>query len=290
MILFIQVIIKFALFHPFEIDVALSTLQFSLLALATMCIAAAGYVINDIQDVEIDRINKPNSVIVGKKITEKKAYAFFIVLNSIGVVSGFFLTNSIEKPGFFALFILISALLYLYATYLKSIIVLSNIIVSAMVAMVLIVVGLFDLLPVITAENQSTQSTFFSIVLDYSLFAFTLNLIREMVKDIQDVDGDKNGGINTIPIAIGRKRTIYLVFVLAVILLFGIVYYMYSYLYYKQIAILYFLFLIVAPLIYFCVRSWGATTKKDYQFLSNFLKVIMVLGMGSLLLYQFILI
>ncbi len=290
LILIIQVIIKYALFHAFEIDTTLTTLQFSMLALATLSIAAAGYIINDIQDVDIDRINKPEKVIVGKKITEKNAYTLFIVLNCMGVVLGFFLSNSIGKPGFFALFIIISALLYLYATYLKSVMVLSNIIISALVAMTLIVVGLFDLLPAITEENQSTQSTFFSIVMDYALFAFILNLIREMVKDVQDVDGDKNGGITTLPIVIGRKRTIYIVFALAVLLLFGIVYYMYSYLYYKQIAIIYFLFLIVAPLIYFCVRSWSATTKKDYRFLSQFLKIIMILGMGSLLIYQFILI
>jgi 4-hydroxybenzoate polyprenyltransferase len=261
-----------------------------MLVLATLCIAAAGYIINDIQDIEIDRINKPENVIVGNKISEKMAFTLFIILNSIGVVLGFFLSNSIGKPGFFALFIIISALLYLYATYLKSVMVLSNIIISALVAMTLIVVGLFDLIPSITVENQSTQSTFFSIVMDYALFAFIINLIREMVKDVQDVDGDKNGGITTLPIVIGRKRTIYIVFALAVLLLFGIVFYMYSYLYYKQIAIIYFLFLIVAPLIYFCVRSWGATTKKDYQFLSQFLKIIMILGMGSLLIYQFILI
>jgi 4-hydroxybenzoate polyprenyltransferase len=290
LILIIQVIIKYALFHPFEIDITLTTLQFSMLVLATLCIAAAGYIINDIQDVDIDRINRPEKVIVGKKVSEKISYSLFIILNCIGVVLGFILSNSIGKPGFFALFIIISALLYLYATYLKSVIVLGNIIISVLVSMSLILVGLFDLLPTITPENQSTQSTFFSIVMDYALFAFIINFIREMVKDVQDVDGDKHGGITTLPIVIGRQRTIYIVFSLAVLLLFGIVYYMYSYLYYKQIAIIYFLFLIVAPLIYFCVRTWGATTKKDYRFLSQFLKIIMILGMGSLLLYQFILI
>jgi len=290
LILIIQVIIKYALFHAFEIDITLTNLQFSMLVLSTLSIAAAGYIINDIQDVDIDRINKPDKVIVGKKISEKSAYTLFIVLNCIGVVLGFFLSNSIDKPSFFALFIIISVLLYLYATYLKSVIVLGNIIISAMVAMTLIMVCLFDLLPAITPENQSTQSTFFSIVMDYALFAFIISLIRELVKDVQDVDGDKNGGITTLPIAIGRKRTIYIIFTLAILLLFGIVYYMYSYLYYKQIAIIYFLILIVAPLIYFCVRSWNATNKKDYQFLSQLLKVIMILGMGSLFLYQFILI
>lgn len=290
LIALIQIFIKYALFHAFEIDVTLTHLEFSLLALATLCIAAAGYIINDIQDVSIDMINRPNKVIIGKKVTEKRAYSLFLIFNIIGVGIGFFLSNAIGKPGFFALFIIISALLYLYTTYLRTIILIGNIIISLLVAMSLLIVGLFDLLPAITPENQSTQSTFFSIVIDYAIFAFIINLIREIVKDIQDIDGDKNGGLNTLPITIGRQRATYIVFALGLITLFGIVYYMYSYLYYKQIAIIYFLFLIVAPIIYFCVRAWNASTKEDYSFLSLFLKIIMILGMCSILIYQFILI
>lgn len=290
LIALIQIFIKYALFHAFAIDVTLTHLEFSLLALATLCIAAAGYIINDIQDVSIDMINRPNKVIIGKKVTEKRAYSLFLIFNIIGVGIGFFLSNAIGKPGFFALFIIISALLYLYTTYLRTIILIGNIIISLLVAMSLLIVGLFDLLPAITPENQSTQSTFFSIVIDYAIFAFIINLIREIVKDIQDIDGDKNGGLNTLPITIGRQRATYIVFALGLITLFGIVYYMYSYLYYKQIAIIYFLFLIVAPIIYFCVRAWNASTKEDYSFLSLFLKIIMILGMCSILIYQFILI
>lgn len=254
--------------------------------IATLCIAAGGNVINDIYDVEIDKINKPEKVLIGKLITERSANRLFIVLNVVGVGIGFYLSNIIGRPGFAALFIVFSALLYLYASYLKGILVVGNIVVSFLVAMSLIIVGLFDLLPAITPENQATQSMAFGVVLRYSALAFSINLIREIVKDLQDINGDKKGGINTLAIAIGRKRTIMAVFALALFLIFGILFQMYEYLYDQQLLMLYFLFGIVAPLLYFCIKTWSAENNKDFKFLSRILKIVMFMGICSMMLLQ----
>ena len=161
-----QLFIKYGLFHAFKIDTALNDLEFLLLVLATICIAGAGNVINDIHDVEIDKINKPEKLLIGKKVTEKNAYNLFITLNVIGVGLGFYLANSIGKPMFSALFIVISALLYLYASSLKSMLLIGNLLISGLVALSLIIVGIFDLMPTITPANQGVQSTIFGIVLD----------------------------------------------------------------------------------------------------------------------------
>lgn len=281
-----QVIIRFGLFQPFGIDITLGAFEFSLLVLATVCIAAAGNIINDIYDVKIDLVNKPDKVLIGRKISEKNAYNWFIALNVIGVAIGFYLSNLIGRPGFSALFIVFSALLYLYASYLKGMLLVGNLLISGLVAMSLIIVGLFDLLPAITPENQITQSTVFKVILNYSLFAFFLNFIREIVKDLQDVNGDKKGEINTLAIALGRKRTTVITFVLGVIAVAGVVYYMYEYFYNRQILLLYFLLTVVAPLLYFCVLAWSAQTQKDYAFLSTLLKIIMFTGLCSMLLLQ----
>lgn len=284
----VQVFIKYGLFEPLGAATKLNAFGFSLLIIATLCIAAAGNIINDIYDVEIDKINKPNKVLIGKKISEKSANRLFIILNITGVAIGFYLSNSIEKPSFAALFIVFSALLYLYSSYLKGILLIGNLLVSFLVAMSLIIVGLFDLFPAITVENQALQSSVFKIVLHYSIFAFFINFIREIVKDLQDINGDKKGGMNTLAIALGRKRTIMIVFVLGVLLVFGVVIYMYEYLYNQQILLLYFLFAVVAPLLYFCIKSWSAETQKDFGHLSNLLKISMLLGMCSLLFFQFV--
>tara|TARA_B100000949_G_scaffold33707_2_gene27214 strand:- start:4109 stop:4987 length:879 start_codon:yes stop_codon:yes gene_type:complete len=283
-----QVFIKYSLFLAFGVETALTDFSFALLVLATICIAAAGNIINDIYDVEIDRINKPNKVLIGKMISERSANRLFIILNITGVAIGFYLANTIGKPGFAALFIVFSALLYLYASYLKGILLVGNLLISVLVAMSLIIVVLFDLFPAITPHNQAMQSVVFKIVMHYALFAFFINLIREIVKDLQDINGDKKGGMNTLPIALGRKRTVSVVFILGVIMVLGVVFYMYENLYKEQILLLYFLFAIVAPLLYFCIKAWDADTPRDYGLLSKLLKAIMFLGICSILLFKIV--
>jgi len=283
----VQIFIRFGLFYPFGIDVTLSILQFALLVIATICIAAAGNIINDIYDVEIDRINKPNKVLIGKSISESKANRLFIIFNVIGVGIGFYLSNIIGRPGFAAIFIAFSALLYIYASYLKGILIIGNLVVSFLVAMSLIIVPLFDLLPAITPQNQAGQSAIFKIILEFAIFAFFLNLIREIVKDLQDINGDKKGGANTLPIAIGRKRTTVLVSILGMFLTFSVIFYMYENLYDQQTIMLYFLFGIVAPLLYFCIKAWSAKSIKDYHILSTILKIVMFTGICSMMLFQF---
>tara|TARA_R110000751_G_scaffold102701_1_gene197424 strand:- start:35888 stop:36802 length:915 start_codon:yes stop_codon:yes gene_type:complete len=284
----VQVSIKYVLFQPFGVDTALTNFSFALLVIATICIAAAGNIINDIYDVEIDKVNKPNKVVIGKRISERNANRLFVLFNIVGVAIGFYLANSIGKPSFAALFIVFSALLYLYASYLKGILLIGNLLVSALVAMSLIIVALFDLFPAITPQNQATQSAVFKIVLQYALFALFINFIREIIKDLQDINGDKKGGMNTLPIALGRKRTISIVFLLGVFMTLGVVFYMYENLYNQQTLLLYFLFAIVAPLLYFCIKSWEADSPKEYGFLSKLLKIIMFLGICSIPLYQFV--
>ncbi|MBT8266220.1 MAG: geranylgeranylglycerol-phosphate geranylgeranyltransferase [Bacteroidia bacterium] len=284
-----QVLIKYALLEPFNVTVTLNGFGFSLLVLATVCIAAAGYVINDVYDIETDTINNPSKVIVGKKISEKNANYIFIFLTIFGVGLGFYLSNLVGHSGFAALFVAVSALLYVYASSLKKMILIGNIVISILVAISIIMVGVFELLPTVTADNQDTQVTFFKIILDYALFGFVINFIREIAKDIEDIDGDFNSGARTLPIIIGRERAGKVVFALLFVPLIGIIYYVTTYLYKHQIAIIYFLVLVVAPLIYLCVKSYSAETKKDWRHISNILKLVMLTGILSMVLYKYIL-
>ena len=289
LIALVQALIKYALFESFGIDITLNNWQFLLLVLVTLCIAAAGNVINDIYDIETDLVNKPSKVIIGKQISEKSALNLFIVLNVLGVGLGFYLANEIGKNGFAAVFVIISALLYIYASHLKQTLLIGNIVISALVAMSLIIVGLFDLLPAITPQNQQTQLTVFKILLNYALFAFIINLLREMVKDIEDIDGDYKAEMKTLPIVIGRERAAKVVFICSLFPLFGVIYYLVVYLYKQPLAVGYFLIFIIAPLLYFTIKSYTAETKIELKHLSNILKLIMLFGVLSLLLYPIIL-
>ena len=285
LIAFIQCLIKYFILESRGVQVALDDLHFVLLVIATIAIAAAGNIINDIYDVDTDTINRPNKVLIGRKISEKTAYQFFIILNIIGVGIGFYLSNYIGKPAFAAIFIIISGLLYMYASHLKGILLIGNIVVSILVAFSILIVGIFDIVPVLSANTRELQVLALQVILHYAGFAFVLNLIREIVKDIEDINGDKKAGMNTLPIAVGRKRTTTVVFVLAALLALIIIGYSYFYLYNSPATILYFLFFIVGPLIYFCIKTLSAENAKDFAVLSVLLKVIMFLGICSVLFY-----
>jgi len=289
MIALVQFLIKYALLEPFGVTITLNLFGFSLLVLATICLAAAGYIINDIYDIDTDSVNKPDQVIVGKTISEKTANILFISFNVIGVAIGFYLSHLVGKSGFFTLFIIISALLYVYASYLKQVLIIGNIVVSLLVSLSIIIVGLFELVPVMTPQNQETQITFFKIILDYAIFAFIINFIREIVKDIEDIDGDYKAGMNTLPIAIGRERASKVVFILLLIPLFAVTYYVVTNLYKQLFLVGYFLLLVIAPLLYIIIKSYTAETKKEFRFISKMLKLVMLFGLLSLLLYKYIL-
>ncbi|EDP70510.1 4-hydroxybenzoate-octaprenyltransferase [Flavobacteriales bacterium ALC-1] len=293
MIALVQYLIKYALLLPFYeshgVTTTLSPLAFFLLVLATVCIAAGGYVINDVYDIETDKVNKPKKVIINKHISEKKASLLFIILNIIGVGLGFYLSNGIGKSAFFVVFILASALLYIYSSYLKQMALVGNIVVSLVVALSLLLVGIFELLPAITDTNRSVQVFFFKIILDYAIFAFMINFIRELVKDIEDIDGDNKAGMQTLPIVIGRERTNKIVFFLSLIPIFLIVYYVITNFFKQQLLVGYFLVLVIAPLIYVSIKLFSAEQKSHYKHISLILKLVMLTGMLSLLLYNFIL-
>lgn len=278
-------VFKYGFLEQLDIALTLNTLSFVFLVLAVLFISAAGYVINDIQDVAIDTINKPSRVLVRKKISIQAANKYFIALNVLGVGIGFYLANSVGHPGFAAIFIMVSGLLYMYATSLKSKLLIGNLTIAFLVALTPIILILFDIFPAITTDVMDGQVIASGILLHYAFFAFLLNFIREIVKDLQDVNGDKKGGRSTLPIVMGRKWTQKLVFILFVITTLTIVWYMYHFLYAYQAMALYFLLAVLAPLLFVCIKAWTAETPKDLSLLSNMLKVILFLGVLSIFFY-----
>ena len=267
-----------------NISLGLKDWQFILLVLSTVLIAAAGYVINNIFDQETDNFNKPKNVIVGKRISETNAYYSYVALNVTGVAIGFYLSNVIGKPGFASLFILIAATLYFYASSLKQMLLIGNITVALLLSFSVLIIGVFNLYPIVNIENQSVLANLFSILIDYSVFAFMINFIREIVKDIEDISGDYNQGMNTLPIFIGKQKTAKIVFVLSFIPLFSILYYIKTYLFPLVYVCLYMLVFVVAPLLFFMVKIWTAESQKQFHNLSSLLKWILFFGILSILI------
>lgn len=284
MLALMQLLFRYGFLNYQNIPLALNDWQYFILVFATVMIAAGGYIINNIFDQATDIINKPYQVVVGKNISETSAYNWYFTCTVLGVGAGFYLSNVIERPGFAAIFIIISATLYLYASSLKQMLLIGNFVVASLLAFSVLIIGVFDLLPAINPGNKVVMAELFSILLDYALFAFVINFIREIVKDLEDVNGDYNQGMNTLPIAFGIKRTSKLILILSLVPLVMVIFYIKKYFFEFNlyIATLYALICIVAPLIYFSVKMAEAKKSKDFNHLSTVLKLVILFGLFSI--------
>jgi 4-hydroxybenzoate polyprenyltransferase len=236
--------------------------QLALLVIATITIAAAGYIINDYYDIKIDTINKPEQVVIGKSLKRRVAISLHTVFNFIGIgIAFFWLTLEITTLNFTAAF-----LLWLYSNQLKRQALIGNLTIALLTALSVIAVGL--LFP----QNQD-------IVMVFAMFAFFSTLIREIVKDMEDVKGDEVFGCRTLPIIWGIRRTkniIYIFFAIFTLILLS------TYLSFPNQFTLY-LYLVELPMLsWFLWRLKKADTKKDFYFLSQLCKVIMLMGVVSM--------
>ena len=286
MIALMQCIIRYGFLKLQKVELALADWQFALLVLSTVFIAAGGYIINDIMDQETDSINRPNQVIVGKSISESMAYNLYFGFTIAGALIGFYLSNLIYRDNFFGIFIITSLLLYIYATSFKQIAVIGNILVSLALALSVIIVGLFDIIPATDQVNRFQMMLWLELLFDYAVFAFLLNFIREIIKDLEDIKGDYNQGMRTLPIVLGVSRTAKVVAVITAIATVILLWYINNHLMNSglYIATIYALVFLVSPLIFAGVKVWTAATQKEFHLLSNVMKAIIFFGILFILI------
>ncbi|MES2747521.1 MAG: geranylgeranylglycerol-phosphate geranylgeranyltransferase [Bacteroidota bacterium] len=281
---FMQLVFRYGFLKQQDIWLSLSDWQYGLLVLTTVLLAAGGYVINDIFDQDTDNDNKPSKVIIGRSISEGNAYYIYAGLTLSGVSIGMYLSNVIQKPGFVAIFIFIAALLYFYATTLKQMVLLGNIAVASLLGFSVLIIGFFDLYPAAYEGNVVKMKMLLSILKDYAIYAFIINFIREMVKDLEDVNGDYNQGMKTLPIVLGISRTSKVVFGLLLLSILMLLYYLTknvieNNLYYAAVYVLIF---VIAPLIFCAVQMWSANNKKQFHLVSLILKWVIFFGILSI--------
>ncbi len=285
MLAIMQLVLRYGFLDNQNLMLTLSNFNYHLLVLSTVLIAAAGYIINDIFDQETDAFNKPEKQIVGVFFTENTAYNLYTALNVGGVALGFYLSNVIHKPSFAAIFIVIAATLYIYASGLKQTLLVGNVLVAVISAFSVIIIGLFDLYPSISPDNQQATAVFFKILMDYAIFAFGIHLLREIVKDMEDVHGDNLSNMNTLAVVIGVAKTSKIVFAMAIVFVSMLFWYVYTYYFLSKLyfATAYATIFIIAPMIYFVVTIFSATETERFRFLSRLLKIIMFFGILSII-------
>ncbi len=268
-----------------HIDLQLSHFDFFLLVLSTMLIAGGGYIINDYFDTKIDRINRPENVVVGKTIKRRVAIVSHIFLSLIGIFLGFYVgyKAGMYKLGF--VHFISSGLLWFYSTDFKRLPFTGNFIVAILSALVPVIVPLFEIPPLnnaysdILIETQTNFNFLFYFPAGFSIFAFLFTLIREIIKDIEDYNGDKAFGLNTLPILYGinKAKTLVMTVILFTIILLGFLQFWQL----KNSDILSFMYILLAiqlPTIYLVFRLKQATTPEDFHAASSFTKLIMLLG------------
>ncbi|HWA33810.1 MAG TPA: geranylgeranylglycerol-phosphate geranylgeranyltransferase [Cyclobacteriaceae bacterium] len=234
-----------------------------LLSVSTMIIAAAGYIINDYYDVKIDLINKPERVVIGKGMKRRYALFFHTILSVTGVVIGVALNWKIGILNFFCAF-----LLWLYSNALKREPFVGNFAVALLTGLSILIINI--LYPPMSIA-----------IVIYALFAFFITLVREIIKDLEDLKGDDTFGCKTLPIVWGIRRTKAFIYIL--IILFSVT------------AVLLDIFVTPLPMSFFAwtlflpmaaLAGWlvRADTKRDFYQLSQFCKFIMIAGILSMVL------
>jgi len=254
---------------------------FVLLVLATVLIAAGGYVINDYFDIKTDLINK-GKVIVGTKIPRRKAMMWHNILNIIGVLIGFYIS---WKAGFFmmgVLFLLASGLLYFYSASYKRQFLIGNIVVAILTATVPILVVLYDWPALyryytINATSLPPINFIFYWVAGFALFAFLTTLTREIIKDIEDFEGDIAYGRNTVPVVIGElsaKVVSICLIIITTVLLYLTWYFFIN----DKITLIYISAAIVVPFLLTIYKVITGSNREQLHYASSIMKIAMLTG------------
>ena len=287
MVFFTQWVIYQMMSKAHQVNSILSNFQtfdFILLSVCTMLIAASGYVINDIYDQKIDSVNKPEKQIVGKYITGKTAMLIYILLLVFGFGLAFYLAVQEAKTPLIVLFPASAFLLFLYALHFKKTYLLGNVLVSLFVAAVpiIVILGFFNSL---AAANEAFPKQMIAIYI-YAAFGFISNLLREIVKDLEDVEGDHLAKAKTLPIVSGSKTALSICIFLTGLLIVGIIVFICIDL--KNIgALLGFLLLaIIASCLWLINHLRKAEQKGDFGRISLGIKIIMLIGLISLYIWS----
>ena len=283
-----QILYEYCIYLP--IYGSHSTHQLGFIILASVLIAAAGYIINDYFDLNIDQINKPNRVIVNNAVSRRWAIFWHLVLSLLGL----FFTVLALPPSLYWYLILANLfsilLLWLYSTNFKKQLLIGNVIISILTSWVILIL-FFSKSPlsvdnIITADHKEIR--LFRLTMLYAGFAFIISLIREVLKDMEDRIGDARYGCKTMPIVWGLPASKVFVAVWIIVLTGTLVILqLYVLAYGWWLSIVYCLLAIVAPLLIVLSKLTAANTQQDFHLLSRYVKAIMFTGILSMLFFYY---
>lgn len=279
---FMQLVIRYLFLTQSYIDLALTDINYLLLVVSTVCIAAGGAVMQHIVNQDDDEIIQPQKRVVGNTISEAAAYNWYIGFTIIGVGLGFYLANVIYKPTFASLFILVATLLYVKATNFNRIPIVGSLISALLTAISILVIALFDVYPATDAANKIRMGEAFGILVDYAVFGFFLVLLFEIFSTLKNRQNDEMLGNTTLATRLGITKTKIITGVFTAVLIALILYYCKVFLFELTLVLYYTLLTLVGPLLFFGLKLIGSSTLNEFKILERTLYFVMVFSILSI--------
>jgi len=295
MIVLTQLLIRYCVILPvldvFKLQSSLSHLEYGLMVLATMLIAASGYIINDYFDTSIDAVNKPFKIKVNDFFSKQSIVNIHLLFNLAAIVLSFVVGWIAGNYKLSFIYAVAAGLLWFYSSTYKKMFLVGNLVVSVLTSLVVLLPVMFELpflideeiAGSITAVNLQAARIILYTTAAYFVFAFLATLIREIVKDMEDIKGDMTGGANTIPVVAGFGTTKYIVLVLWLVLMGLVGWFEYSYYKSNQLSrALYFVATIQLPSLAGIFLLFRFNEPEQFKTVSSLLKIIMTLGILSM--------
>lgn len=283
-----QVLFQFCIYQPLytgqipEGDLT----RFILLVFASLFIAAAGYVINDYFDINIDEVNKPQRMVVDKLIHRRWAIAWHFMLSGAGIFLTILAIPFLEKWYLILANIICVVLLWFYSTTFKKSLLTGNIIISLLTAWTILII-FFSKVDFSDAFGTA-HHRFFRLAILYAGFAFIISLIREAVKDMEDLPGDMKYGCRTMPIVWGVNVTkVYAAVWLVVLIVILAILQVYVLQFNWWLAVAYSVPAIIFPLVVVLLKLGNSHSSVQYRRLSTLTKLVMFTGILSMVFFYF---
>lgn len=285
----LQYLLRYGLLLPilqhYGVEPSLSHFRFALLVITTLCFAASGYAINDYFDIKTDLINRPDRVLVSRRIKRREALLLHMVLTFVGVFTGFFLAYIARKETYMLVTVFVPAVLWFYSTNFKKYFFVGNLTVSLLTAMVpYVVVSLEFAVLARLRGNDIVQSeacaTAWFWTTGFAFFSFVSNLMREIIKDLEDAKGDQAGGCRTLPIALGVRYTKVLVVLMAVFSVVALwaIFFQVPQLMESRFTLFYFILALTLPYLFLIWQVNKARQPHEFHQASTAAKIIMLTG------------
>lgn len=278
------------------VPLLLSFPNFILVAASTLLIAAAGYIINDYFDIRIDNINRPEKMVLEKTVPRKQAILFHTFLNIIALLLAGIVAQKAGHYSWLLVQVACTLLLWFYSTHFKRQFMIGNVVVALLTALTIVVLIIYEPTlyfyftqkPFIRTPEQHFLPNPIYVLAIYAYFAFVLTWMREIVKDMEDFKGDEADGCLTMPIKWGLKKSGRFTQLLGIFALIPLCIAAYKLLLKQDFLFgLYVIATLITPILIWMWFLQQKHTTKHYGIASRWLKIIMVAGVCSLIIYYF---